>query len=218
MALVAIVAMYAMWVFTMAIGPFIHLRFLSEGWHLILCIALCGASFAFSSVAKGPWQLIAYGLAFGSALGTIFSFSLWYHDVMVDARGFWVCVLLWFINVIAVAGSAALLVGSCIQMFKNLLTLNFLPVLLCFMLGVTAFFTGMSVIAGAFECHAFLGIMTLVALTGGAGGAEMKNMDPGVVTDSSGNMHFVVDRSGDTINTTDGKRMRRMNDGNYQEF
>lgn len=217
MALLAIVAMYAMWVFTMSIGPFIKLRFLSVGWHAILCVALLAVSGIWSSVAKGRWTLLASGLTFGAALGTLFSISYWYHDFLVDARGFWKCALLCLINVMILVVCGAALTGSCIQLVLNVFKLNFLPVLLCFMLGVTAFFAGMMVFAGAFECHAFMGVMTIIGATGGGvAGVGAKNLDPDFVTDANGNMHFVVQKQGDEVLTTDGERMRRRADGNFE--
>lgn len=216
-ALLAIVAMYAMWVFTIGIGPFYHLRFLSAGWHAILCIGLLAVSGIWSAVVKGKWSLLAYGLTFGAALGTLFSISLWYHDFMVDVRGFWKCVLLWIVNVAILLVCGAALTSSCYKIIFNVFKLNFLSVLLCFMLGVTAFFAGMAVLTGAFECHALLGIMSILgAIGGGVGGVKARNDIPDFVTDGNGNIHYIVGgRADGTLLSTDGERLRERPDNNY---
>ena len=217
----AILLMSAVWAITLGVGPFFSWRlFHSDGAHALYAIGITALFCAITAYTKNRTQLFFGGAAFGAACGAFTSVLIWFSfAVIANASGFWYCAFLSFIGLILFAAMLAVVGVAVKSMIFALFKLDFLTILLCFMVGVVAFFGGMSVIVSAFQCHAAMGVLILVGLTGGASVVAGPAVSSDTIMDGNGNLRFISGNNADgSVTTTDGSRMRQMPDGNYKEF
>lgn len=220
-ALGAIALMFLFWSFALGVGPFHVLRpFSGDGAHLLFSLGLTAVAGLIFFFVQNSYPVVGMGMVFGSACGAASSLAIWFgNEIITDADGFWVCLLLWFIATFIFAAACAAFSFAAKSMIVAVFRLDFLTVLLGLIVGVSAFFMGMAMVAGAFQCHPLMGIGLLVGISGGLSGIRGEVLSSDVVMDELGNMHFVSSRNGDSsITTTDGERMRMMPDGTAREF
>ncbi|WP_300300777.1 hypothetical protein [uncultured Muribaculum sp.] len=217
----AIALMFLFWAFALGGGPFYGLRpFHGDGAHLLFSLGLLAVAGGIFALVKDSYPVVGMGMVFGAACGAATALAVWFGSaVLEDARGFWVCLLLWFVCVFIFGAACGAFSYAVKSMIVAVFRLDFLTVLLGLIVGVSAFFMGMAVLVGAFQCHVLMGIGVLLGISGGVAGIKGEALSSDVVMDEVGNMHFVSSRNGDSsITTTDGERMRMMPDGTAREF
>lgn len=220
-AFMAIALMFLFWSFALGVGPFYVLRpFSDDGAHLLFSLGLTAVAGLIFFFVRDSYPVVGMGMVFGSACGAASSLAIWFgNEILTYADGFWNCLLLWFVGIFIFAAACAAFSFAAKSMIVAVFRLDFLTVLLGLIAGVSAFFMGMAMVAGAFQCHTLMGIGMLIGIFGGAGGIGGEVLSSDVVMDELGNMHFVSSRNGDSsITTTDGERMRMMPDGTAREF
>lgn len=222
---VGVAVMFAFWVFAMCIGPFYPLRPFDSDFHQFLfslgLLAVAGGIYFVVKEKLEEWEILGMGVVFGAAAGTITSLLVWVGgDVVAEARGGFGTGVLLFLLCIVLVGATSVIFGIAVKnLIFALLRLDFVMVLLSFIVGVSCFFGGISVLAGCFEFHTALGVLVLVGLTGSASAYGGPVLSSNEISDGNGNNLWVVSRNGDgSVTTTDGKRVRRMPDGNYKEY
>lgn len=211
------------WAVTMGVGPFHGLRIASsQGANVIIGLSILLVSgIGYLFVNNGNIKSILAGIAFGALCGTFTAFCVWIGDVIADSHGgFWLGLFYWFICLIGVT-------ACCCGMFMAVKTgiiaavhLDFFLVLVCIIVAVSAFFSGMSFFINAFQYHFLVGLGVIIGIVGG-GAASVKapGIESPIAMGSDGNIHFIASRnSNNEITDTDGNRMRQMPDGTYQHF
>lgn len=222
---VGVALMFAFWVFTMCIGPFYNLRPFHTDFHQFLfslgLLAVAGGIYFIVKEKYEEWEILGVGVVFGAAAGALTSLLVWVGtDIIGEARGGFGTGVLLFLLCIVLVGAASVIFGIAVKnLIFALFRLDFVIVLLAFIVGVSCFFGGISILAGCFEFHTALGVLVLVGLTGSASAYGGPVLSSNEISDGNGNNLWVVSRNGDrSVTTTDGKRVRRMPDGNYKEY
>lgn len=217
----AIALMFLFWAFALGVGPFYALRpFGSHGAHLLFSLGLLVVAGGIYAFVKDSYPVVGAGPVFGAACGAASSLAIWFGSAVLErADGFWYCLLLWFVCLVIFGAACAVVSFAAKSMIVGVVRLDFLTVLLGLIAGVSAFFMGMAVLAGAFQCHTLMGLGVLLGISGGFAGIKSEALSSEVVMDGMGNMHFVSSDNADgSVTTTDGERMREMPDGNYSQF
>lgn len=211
------------WAVTMGCGPFTGLRVVSSmGGNLLFGLSvLLVTGLGYLFVKNGNVKSVLAGMAFGSLCGTFTAFCLWLGEIIAESHGgFWIGVLFWFICLIGVAACCSGMVVAVKNAIFSAIRLDFFLVLICIIIGVSAFFSVMSLLINSFQYHVLVGIGVILGMVGGgATGFSAPAADSPVAMGSDGNMHFISSRTSDNeIIDTDGNRLRQMPDGTYSTY
>lgn len=191
----------------------------SPWYQILLALAFCGTGFLLTRISQNTLGVIGYGMIVGAVIGMIFPLYEGIIGLFEYADGFWICLLAWLIFTIMLAAAGAICVSGIMITIKSIFKFDFISVLLATAAAIIGAYCAIFVIIGSIQISPFVGIGTLIGITGGAGGfrAESPNLNNHIVMDGYGNMHFVADRmSSHTLETTDGKILRKQADGNWR--
>ena len=222
--LAGIAVIFAFWAFSMGIGPMHALRpFHSDTGQFFFSLglmAIAGLAFMVIEQKYANWTILGWGLVVATAAGVVTSLAILIGDWISNSRGgFWAGAGYAFLGIIVVGTCSACFGTALKNLVLGLFRLDFVIVLLSFIVGVSAFFCGMGILSACFMFHPACGIMVFVGLTGNVTAIAGPTISGGEIVDGYGNVHYEISKNADgSVTTTNGERMRQMPDGNYKEF